>query len=138
MFQIRVNRTFDMPVKYLSVDAEVRYWEDARVNGVEDEEGDLIPCVYDGTWCPLINLETGVIENWESGKAADIHYKVCDAGIYTLLDENKETVIRKDGYVPSILSPGGSGYGDYIIMKVDENGKIENWKVNLDYFEKDD
>ena len=28
---------------YLEVEAEVRYWEDATVNGQEDEAGTLIP-----------------------------------------------------------------------------------------------
>jgi len=27
------------------------------------------------------------------------------------------------------------GYGDYIIMDVDENGKIQNWKAKISDFE---
>ena len=30
--------------------------------------------------------------------------------------------------------PEGRGYGDYIIMNIDENGKIANWKFNPEDF----
>ena len=33
-------------------------------------------------------------------------------------------------YVPAFLSPKEESYGDYIIMDIDENGKIDNWKPN--------
>lgn len=72
--------------------------------------------------------------NWEKGKSADIHYKVCDGGIYKLIDTEGNTILEKDGYVPGILSPGGSGYGDYIIMSVDENGGIDNWQFDIEDF----
>ena len=73
-------------VKTLLVSANVRYWEDSYVNGVKDEEGTLIPCREGDSWKPEIDVDTGQIMNWEKGKTADIHYKVCDAGIYTLMD----------------------------------------------------
>lgn len=28
------------------------------------------------------------------------------------------------------MCPEEPGYGDYIIMKIDEDGKIENWSVH--------
>jgi len=40
----------------------------------------------------------------------------------------------ENDYVPEIMCPKENGYGDYIIMIVDENGKIENWKQTLDGF----
>lgn len=130
--KLKIEKEFE--VKYLQVKAGARYWEDAIVDGVEDTEGSLIPCREGDYWCPLIELESGIIKNWEHGKKASVHFKVCDDGEYSLLDLNKEVVKSIDGYVPDIMSPKESGYGDYIIMDIDENGKISNWRVKLDEF----
>lgn len=119
----------------LKVEVGVRYWEDASVNGVEDEDGNLIPFRSGDTWSPVIDIDSGTVRDWPAGTAAQIHYKVCDAGVYTLLGEGGEVLKRLDGYVPSIMSPGGSGYGDYIIMHIGEDGKIANWRVDLSSFE---
>ena len=121
--------------KYLKAECGVRYWEDATVNGVEDEDGSRIPFRSGDAWRPLIDLETGAIVDWPSGVTADIHYKVCDDGRYALLDADHHPLRDIDGYVPGMLSPGGSGYGDYVIMKVDGEGRIENWRADLSYFD---
>jgi hypothetical protein len=34
-----------------------------------------------------------------------------------------------------MLSPKENGYGDYIIMDIDEFGFIKSWSVDLDEFE---
>lgn len=131
-FTLKVKKEFD--IKYLRVEAGVRYWEDATVNGIEDTDGSLIPCRDGGNWEPLIEIETGKITNWEQGVTADIHYKVCDDGTYMLLDEGANTIKSIDGYVPKIMCPNGNGYGDYIIMNVDESGFIKNWNPDLSDF----
>jgi hypothetical protein len=133
---LKVVKEFD--AKYLVVEAEVRHWEDATVNGEDDELGTKIPCREGNAWCPVIDIDTGQIINWTSGIKANIHYKVCDAGIYELQTADNELIVRKDGYVPWCLSPGGNGYGDYIIMNIDENGVIENWKFNARCFTEDE
>jgi len=120
---------------FLQVSAGVRSWEDAKVDGVEDTEGDLISCRDRDYWKPFINIETGQILNWEKGKTADIHYKICDDGTYTLLDADKNVIIEKEGYVPDIMCPGGEGYGDYIIMDVNADGFIDAWKQTTQGFE---
>lgn len=126
-------------VKYLIADVQPRYWEDARINGFEDtENGDNIPCKMDENWLLEIELETGIIKNWEQGKTANVHYKVCDCGEYFLKDEYHNTIIQTDGYVPKMLCPAEDGYGDYIIMDIDENGKIDKWKADLSYFDDDE
>ena len=125
----------EVELKTLLVEAGVRYWEDATVNGVEDADGNLIPCRRGDLWCPIIDIDTGVITNWEKGVRADVHYKVCDAGSYYLQDAEGNTILLiEDGYVPKMMCPKESGYGDYIIMLVDENGKIEGFKPTLDGF----
>lgn len=116
----------------LLVSAERRYPGDAIVNGVEDETGELMPCMEGGTWKPVINFDTGQIMNWKKGTVADVHYKVCDAGSYTLLNEGGNIVhTAEDSYVPRCLSPKENGYGDYIIMDIDADGFIQNWNPTL-------
>ena len=123
----------EVDVKTVLVKAHVRYWEDATINGVEDEEGTLTPCREGDLWCPVIDIDTGVILNWPKGTTADIHFKVCDSGSYFLKDADGNVVLsREDDYVPNELIPGS--YGDYIEMQVDENGKITNWSPSLDDF----
>ena len=125
----------EVELKTLIVKAEVRYWEDATVNDVEDVDGTLIPCKQNNLWCPIIDIDTGVITNWTQGVTAKIHYKVCDAGSYYLQDVEGNIVLSiEDNYVPNIMCPEKNGYGDYIIMNVDENGKIQNFKQNIREF----
>jgi hypothetical protein len=116
--------------KYIEVDAGVRYWDDATINGETDVDG-KIPLRNGDGWCPIIELETGLILNWPQDIEAKVHYKVCDAGLYWLLDENKNRIATWNGhYVPNdILCRKGNGYGDYIILDIDKNGKISNWKT---------
>ena len=120
-------------VTTLLVSAERRYPEDATVNGIEDEAGDLMPCMNGDLWEPIINFDTGQIMNWTKGTVADVHYKVCDAGSYTLVDEHGNNVhTAGDCYVPSCLSPKENGHGDYIIMDIDADGFIQDWEPTLD------
>ena len=115
--------------KYVEALAHVRYWEDAEVNGKEDHEGSLIPLRKGDCWNPIIDLKTGLILNWPKGTCASIYYKVCDAGEYWLLDENQNRIAKWNRYyVPNnIFCPLTEGWGDYIIMNVDETGKIKGW-----------
>jgi len=114
-------------VKYLLAECSVRYWEDGTINGIEDEEGKM-PCKVCDVWKPLIDVDTGVIVNWTQGVTAFVHYKVCDAGVYSLLDESKDVVKTIDGcYVPEVMCPSESGYGDYVIMNIDADGLIDGW-----------
>jgi hypothetical protein len=118
-----------MNAKFIEVQAGVRYWEDATVNGSEDIEGSLIACRSGNYWKPIIDIEYGCILNWPIGTTADIHFKVCDDGEYWLLDKNGKRIAKYKGdYVPNdFLCHGDEGYGDYIILKVDENGLIDGY-----------
>lgn len=126
--------------KTLIVKAHIRYWEDSKFNDEYDtEDGDNAPCKVGDLWCPEINVVTGVISNWDQGKTANIHYKVSDECGYELLDCNGNIISScEDGYVPDTLCPADNGYGDYIIMNIDENGKIEGWHFNIDDFSSED
>ena len=114
---------------FLEVSAEVRYWEDATVNGVTDDLGTLIPFRSGELWTPIIRLSDGAIVDWPQGTVASVHYKVCDQGEYWLLDGNKARVEKCAGdYVPdSFLCHGDTGWDDYIIFNVGAEGIIEKW-----------
>lgn len=115
---------------YIEVSAEVRYWEDATVNGQDDTDGELIPMKLGKNWVPVIRLTDGQIMSWPKGTTADVHYKVCDQGEYWLRDEEKRIAKWRGCYVPNdFLCHGSQGYGDYIIFMVDESGLIQGWKV---------
>jgi hypothetical protein len=109
----------------------VRYWEDATVNGTEDTDGTLIPTRVNESWRPVIRLADGMVMDWPQGTTADIHYKVCDAGEYWLLDDERKRVAKWAGfYVPGdFLCHGDNGYGDYIIFKVGADGLIEKYRA---------
>ena len=139
--KVKIKVEKEVEIKTLIVDAGARYWEDSTVDGVEDTDGDLIPCRDGDRWKPIIDIESGVITNWKQGVKADVHYKVCDDGIYHLADESGEIVVTRDGYVPNILDLDKESFGDYIIMHIDENGKIDNWNNNpsiSDFFYEED
>jgi hypothetical protein len=127
-----------IPVKYLHAKCEVRGWDSPTVNGVEDTEGDLIPCRNGDMWCPVIDLDTGKIEGWPEATVADVHYKICDCGTYTLLDANREAVAKAEGYVIEMMCPEPNGYGDYVIMKIGPDGTIANWAADFKEFENAD
>lgn len=124
-------------LKTLIVKANVRYWEDSKVNGLEDFEEDhaIMPCKFFDSWKPKIDIDSGIITNWRYGTTAEIHYKVCDECGWELRDENDELVKMGNGYVPKTLCPKENGYGDYIIMDIDKDGKIKDWKFNPKDFE---
>ena len=105
--RITINKPTDFEAKFLKVDAGVRYWEDAEVNGVSDIDlyesngvgKPLMPCAVqikkepDGCiysdhyrWQPLIDIERGQILNWAKGVDANVHYKVCDDFQCEILD----------------------------------------------------
>lgn len=134
--KVKIKKLVEVDVKTLVVKAEVRYWEDSEINGeIDTENGDNIPCKNGDIWNPEIDIETGIITNWEKGKTADIHYKVCDLCGFELKDENGNIVHKEEaGYVPRTLYPKENGYGDYIIMDIDSEGKIKDWKFDIDDF----
>lgn len=136
MTELTVTVSKDVPVKYLLADMEVRYWDDCKVNGIEDDDDDpKMPLKFGDAWIICVDLETGRIVDWPQGITAQTYYTIGDAGIYSVLDADKNEVAKIDGYVPSMLSPEDSGHGDYAIMNIDENGFIQNFKADLSYFD---
>lgn len=138
MTKITLNASTEHEVKYLQADCGVRYWEDGTVNGVVDnDDNPEMPFASKDAWKILIDIEAGIIIDWPNGTTADVHYKVCDDGVYSLLDADRKEVKQIEGYVPSIMCPEGNGYGDYVIMKIDGDGNIVNFVPDLSDFEGD-
>jgi hypothetical protein len=115
---------------HIEVEADVRYWEDALVNGTTDDGGTLIPGGRGNCWHVRISLADGRVEEWPAGTTANIHYKVCDAGEYWLTDAEGCRVAKWRGhYVPDdFLCHGDNGFGDYIIMNVGQDGNIAGYR----------
>lgn len=118
---------------YIKVNAYVRFWEDTDVNGVSDNSTlPIMPCVDSGKkyWQPLINVFNGQIVNWEKGKTAATYYKVCDEFECSFLDDKLNLTCTYEGYVPPFMDLKNKGYGDYIIIDIDEDGYIKDWESN--------
>ena len=118
----------------LSVVCKPRYWEDTKVNGVFDTDGTLIPLRFVDRWVFNIDLDTGIIKDWPKGTTAEVRYKVCDAGRYYLMNGDTCIYSLEYSYVPKMLCPEENGFGDYININIDGNGKIDNWKVDISEF----
>jgi hypothetical protein len=114
----------------LELDVLVRWWEDGKLNGTDDESGGM-PFRSGDRWQPFIELATGLVLDWPEGVFAHIHYKVCDEGEYWLLNAQNERIAKwKDYYVPDrILCIGDRGFGDYVIFPINEDGRIPGWKA---------
>ena len=60
-------------------------------------------------------------------KTLSINAKCSDLCWVAALDENGETVVENDGYVPSFMPD--EHYGDYVTLEIDvATGKILNWQ----------
>lgn len=123
----------EVKAKFIKVSANVRYWDDATINGDQCESGDNVPFKNGGLWEPVIDIDNGVVIDWPEGVDAKFHFKVCDAGSYYLLDWEFNVIASiEENYVPSGLCHGDSGFGDYIIFDVNENGEIKNYSNLID------
>ena len=150
--KVTIKEKIELEVKYIEVDTEVRYWEDTYVNGVPDIDfyeskgvgTPIIPCavqvkevpngcIYSDhwRWRPIINVEDGKIINWVKGVQARVHYKVCDGFSCTIKDVEGKVIIQYEDYAPKFMCPSDEGYGDHIIMDIDENGFIQEWQSSL-------
>ena len=128
---IKVKQKFN--IKYILADFGVRYYEDAEVNGVEENEDEpKIPCIKDDRWVIKVDVDNGRITNWEKGTTAKVYYKVCDDGEYTIVDSEDKIIKCIHSYVPSIFAIDDDGFGDYVYMTINEEGFIENWSCTSD------
>lgn len=114
----------------IRIEAGVRYPEDGEINDTaEDNDNPKMPFLVpdpdskgEWRWNLDVNIATGEVVNWPKEVVAHVHYKVCDCCRIKYGDKSYEE------YVPDFLSIDGQGYGDYVILTI-ENGFIKNWNA---------
>lgn len=92
------------------------------------------PLVSKGMWSGIIDLNTHKLLNWkpEYGRLF-LQAKICDSGTYFLLDKDKRVICKMAGYVPNGLIPEADDCGDYIRLRINLDGTIENWLGKPDF-----
>lgn len=122
-----IPTTKEVEITHVLVTLPVRY-------GEEDIPNDF-PLRQGKKWEAKIEIDTGKILGWPEGQAGEIEYmKVCDEGSYALLDAAGNVVLSiEQNYVPHGLIPGE--YGDYVSLKINEQGIITNWPKRPDICE---
>jgi hypothetical protein len=121
--KLKVKRLVEVEPVAIECQLAVRYEEEDIPNDFPLRQGEM--------WIGTIDIETGVIRDWPTGKSGSMFMKVCDEGTYTLLGKSETLAVRENNYVPSCI-PGE--YGDYVNFDIDENGKIARW---FEYCSKD-
>ena len=113
---VKIEKEVD--IKTLLVQVPVRY-------GTEDIPSDF-PLRIGDVWTARIGVDDGIIDSWPQGQSGRLQMKVCDEGVYKLLDEKGEEIaaIYQD-YVPHGIISGE--YGDYIDLIIDDSGRVTNW-----------
>jgi hypothetical protein len=83
----------------------------------------------------VIDLKEGKMLNWNfEGDYMRMWAKVCDGGTYTLLDSEKKPIWQIRGYVPNkLIPPFENGYGDYIELAIEADGKVVDWPAMPDF-----
>lgn len=128
--KLTVRLKKEIEAVYLKADVAVRYDD-------EDIPFDA-PLRVENRWVATINLEEGRILDWPQGQTLEINtMKICDEGVYTLLDADMKEIKQIDGYVPGGILPEG---GDYLTLIISETGHITNWpsSPSLEDFELDE
>jgi hypothetical protein len=118
---VTINRPVNYEVKTLEVKAFIR----------NTELYSKLQCTnpYNGYWCPIIDIDEGIITNWDINESVYVFAKVCDEFECTIKDVNGEIIGTYEGYVPDFMSIEDYGYGDYIDFVVESNGKIRGWNI---------
>lgn len=119
---IYANETKLLNLSKVLIDIPVRYGNEEIPNDFpcrfkQDNDYDRIKLVVDSNTGRILNKDFPVDFKFE------IDTKVCDEGIYILLDANDNELFKIKDYVPDFLP---NEYGDYINLKI-ENGFITNW-----------
>ena len=112
----------EVNITHVIVELPVRYEEEDITNDFPLRRGDM--------WAAKIEMDTGQIECWPVGKSGRLNMKVCDEGIYQLIDENGMQLAKIQDYVPHGVIPGR--YGDYVDLHINDQGIITNWPKKPD------
>lgn len=117
--KITVEKPVEIEVDAMRITLPVRFEEEDIPNDFPMREGD--------TWKATVEIDTGKIRDWPLGKSGNIFMKVCDSGVYELLDGEKVIATRED-YVPNCIP---QDCGDYVEFEIDESGIIKGWAKTI-------
>ena len=113
-------------------------FSDGVMDELETEEDFVIPN-YDGENKLMnftIDLQEGRVVDWSRGEYIRLWGKVRDEGTYTLLDADRKPLWQITGYVPNkLVPPQESGWGDYIRLAIEADGRIEEWPKEMELSE---
>lgn len=81
--------------------------------------------IYD-RWMVDIDIDTGKIRGWKSGKMI-VDWKVVDMGYYYLADEDDIIITEiEQAYVPKCVP---EEFGDYLKFHIQDDGSIKDWHL---------
>jgi hypothetical protein len=125
---VTINRPVNYEVKTIEVKVFIR----------NTELYSKLQCMnpYEGYWCPIIDVDEGIITNWDINESVYVFLKVCDEFECTVKDASDAIVASYNGYVLNFMAITDEGYGDYIYLDVNEDGYIENWSFDEYDFKK--
>lgn len=118
-------------VIYLPFDEEMCSYTDEWMDELCENN---YPLVSKGMWSAVIDLKTHKLLNWKQ-EYGSLYFqaKVCDSGTYFLLDNDKNAICKIAGYVPNGLIPEADDCGDYVRLRIKDDGTIENWPSEPDF-----
>lgn len=123
--KVTIRKPVEIEVKYVRIQAAVRYDEEDIPNDFPGRKGDI--------WDVTVDIDTGRVLDWPECYKASVCMKVCDSGTYTLLAPDKSVISELENeYVPTDCVPGGDG--DYIEMEINADGFCTNWPTNPDLY----
>ena len=153
--KVNIKVAKEVELDKILVKAGARYWQDCEYS--EDNGETWVEAIHDDDetneefkkhipfvikedigyrtndyWNLTIDVNTGKVKDWPKNFCIRTHFKVCDDGLYQVLDTEGNIVWDsiKSGYyyVPDFLAIGDEGYGDYMYLEIDGNGNIKDWK----------
>lgn len=112
-------------------------FSNSPAKGLEKKDNDLVPMLDKKTmlFTLTIDLKERNVLNWNRKYGYwRIWGKVKNYGTYTLLNSDKVPLWQIHGLVPNkLVPPFEQGWGDYLDIKVNSDGRVENWPKEGDY-----
>lgn len=116
-------------IRFIEFSAYVRFWEDCQFFDNETPvTEDKIPFRNEDKWGGVIDVDNGIFLNWPKGISGSVHFKVCDEFSAKFKDLNGKIIHEfENEYVPNFMCPLDNGFGDYIIMDINNDGSIDGF-----------
>ena len=112
-------------------------FDDGMETDLQSKDG-FLPPMFNGknlTLEVIVDLQERKVVDWNDNNGY-IHMwaKLCDSGVYTLLDSDKNPLWQIAGYVPNALVPPYErGFGDYLELTIESDGNLPDWRDEIDF-----